>query len=197
MSRLITVLLSLFFASIIFAQVPIAQFSVNQTSVCAGFPIAFNDQSIYSGSTVISTNWDFGEGGQSTNTNPTYTYMNPGVYTVLLTVISAGGTDFEQKLQYITVYSIPTATFTSSGNGCSIPFSVSFSNNSSIGAGMSYNWSFGNGQTSTTQNPTHLYAANGTYTVTLTATNSFGSNTKTLTSYITISKCVSCAIIYL
>ena len=187
MSRLITVLLSLFFASIIFAQVPIAQFSVNQTSVCAGFPITFNDQSIYSGSTVISTNWDFGEGGQSTNTNPTYTYMNPGVYTVLLTVISAGGTDFEQKLQYITVYSIPTATFTSSGNGCSIPFSVSFSNNSSIGAGMSYNWSFGNGQTSNLQNPPAItYNSAGTFPVQLIVTNSNTSCTKTVSQSLVI-----------
>ena len=58
----------------------------------------------------------------------------------------------------------------------------------SSNAPASWSWNFGDGQTSVTQNPTHLYPANGTYTVTLTATNSFGSNTKTLTNYITISK---------
>lgn len=58
----------------------------------------------------------------------------------------------------------------------------------STNAPTSWAWNFGDGQTSITQNPTHLYAANGTYTVSLTATNSFGSNTKTLTGYITISK---------
>jgi PKD repeat protein len=49
-------------------------------------------------------------------------------------------------------------------------------------------WNFGDGTTSTTQNPSHTYSANGTYTVTLTATNTFGSNTATKTNYITINK---------
>lgn len=47
-------------------------------------------------------------------------------------------------------------------------------------------WDFGDGTTATQQNPTHTYTANGTYTVQLTATNSFGANTKTRTSYVTI-----------
>ncbi len=55
-------------------------------------------------------------------------------------------------------------------------------------APTSWAWNFGDGGTSNTQNPTHLYTTNGTFTVTLTSTNSFGSNTKTLTNYITINK---------
>jgi PKD repeat protein len=58
----------------------------------------------------------------------------------------------------------------------------------STNAATSWSWNFGDGQTSTTQNPTHLFTTNGTFTVTLTATNTFGSNTKTLTSYITVNK---------
>ena len=95
MIRFITVLLSVFFASFIFAQSPVAQFSANKTEVCAGFPMTFTDLSNYFGSGVISTNWDFGEGGQSNATNPIYTYANAGTYQVLLTVISTTGTDFE------------------------------------------------------------------------------------------------------
>lgn len=52
----------------------------------------------------------------------------------------------------------------------------------------SWNWNFGDGQTSTLKNPTHVYANNGTYTVVLTATNAYGNNTLTKTAYITVNK---------
>lgn len=52
----------------------------------------------------------------------------------------------------------------------------------------SWSWNFGDGGTSTQQNPSHFYTTNGTYTVSLIATNAFGSNTKTLTNYITVNK---------
>ena len=71
MIRILIFLFSIFLASFSNAQIPVAQFSANQFSACAGFPITFTDLSNYGGSAVISTNWDFGEGGQSTNTNPT------------------------------------------------------------------------------------------------------------------------------
>ena len=173
MIRILIFLFSIFLASFSNAQIPVAQFSANQFSACAGFPITFTDLSNYGGSAVISTNWDFGEGGQSTNTNPTYTYMTAGTYQVLLTVISASGTDFELKLNYITVFANPIASFTTSGNGCSVPFAVTFNNTSTTGAGINYNWNFGNGQTSTLQNPASItYNANGNYDLELIVTNS-------------------------
>lgn len=49
-------------------------------------------------------------------------------------------------------------------------------------------WNFGDGNTSSVQNPTHTFAANGTYTVQLTATNSFGSDPEIKTAYITVNK---------
>ena len=52
----------------------------------------------------------------------------------------------------------------------------------------SWRWSFGDGDTSLLQNPTHTYLANGTYTVSLVATNSAGSNTRTKASYIVVNK---------
>lgn len=58
----------------------------------------------------------------------------------------------------------------------------------SNGSPTSWLWNFGDGITSNTQNPTHVYTNNGIYTVTLTATNAYGSNTKTITGYITVSK---------
>ncbi len=52
----------------------------------------------------------------------------------------------------------------------------------------SWAWDFGDGNTSTDQHPTHMYVASGTYTVSLTASNSFGPNTVTKTNYIVVSK---------
>ena len=50
----------------------------------------------------------------------------------------------------------------------------------------SWSWTFGDGGTSTAQNPSHTYTAAGTYTVTLTASNAFGSDGETKTNYITV-----------
>ena len=155
-----------------FAQVPVADFSVNSSTTCAGSPITFSDLTNYGGANVISTNWDFGEGGQSSDPNPTYTYTTAGTYQVLLTVISDGGTDFEIKLDYITVNPNPDVDFSILGNGCSVPFDVDFSNLSSSGPEFTYSWDFGNGQTSSSVTPsTVTYAADGNYVAQLTVTN--------------------------
>lgn len=58
----------------------------------------------------------------------------------------------------------------------------------STNAPTSWAWDFGDGQSSTDQNPSHTYAASGTYTVKLSATNAFGKDDEVKTSYITVSK---------
>ncbi|MCB0396151.1 MAG: M4 family metallopeptidase [Flavobacteriales bacterium] len=63
---------------------------------------------------------------------------------------------------------------------------VQFTDNSTS-APTSWSWDFGDGQSSTQQNPTHTYTTSGTFTVKLTAGNSYGQNTATKTSYINIS----------
>lgn len=65
------------------------------------------------------------------------------------------------------------------------PLSVQF-NDTSIGNPTSWNWNFGDGINSTLQNPTHAYKTAGTYNVTLTASNSVGSNTLTQNNYIAV-----------
>lgn len=78
---------------------------------------------------------------------------------------------------------IPVANFTGTplkGNG---PLTVAFTD-TSINAPTSWAWTFGDGATSTTQNPTHTYAVKGVYTVTLTVTNTAGSNTLIRTGYV-------------
>jgi gliding motility-associated-like protein len=85
----------------------------------------------------------------------------------------------------ITAHAQPVADFTANKlSGCS-PLSVQFTDNSTGGA-TSWSWSFGNSNSSTLQNPSATYVVPGTYTVSLTATNSAGSNTKTRLAYITV-----------
>ena len=198
MFRLLAIIYSICFVSVFIAQnnpnAPNANFSVSKTSVCSGFPITFKDSTDYKGFTKKSTIWDFGEGGTSDNPNPTYTYTNigltPKVFQVQLTAESSclGCTDYEIKLNYITVYPNPTPAFTTSGNGCSVPLVVNFINNSTSGVGMNYNWTFGNGQTSNIQTPPPItYNSAGTFPVNLVVTNTTTTCTSTITKNLVVS----------
>jgi trimeric autotransporter adhesin len=80
----------------------------------------------------------------------------------------------------------PVANFTANITSGTAPLSVQFSDQST-NTPTSWMWDFGNGQTSTQQNPVVTYHAAGTYTVSLTATNAAGANTFTRTGYITVS----------
>jgi PKD repeat protein len=78
----------------------------------------------------------------------------------------------------------PAAEFTADALGGVGPVTVNFTDLSAIAT--SWLWSFGDGDTSTDQNPTHIYSTAGTYTVTLTATNAVGSGVRTRTDFITV-----------
>jgi PKD repeat protein len=79
----------------------------------------------------------------------------------------------------------PTASFTAAPTSGTAPLAVQFSDTSS-GGPTSWAWDFGDGATSSAQNPNHTYAAAGTYTVALTASNSAGSDTATRTGLIAV-----------
>lgn len=79
---------------------PIADFTTNQTKINTGEEISFTDQSTNDPS---SWNWDFGDGGSSSEQNPSHSYDTQGTYTVSLTVTSSFGNDTETKTDYITV----------------------------------------------------------------------------------------------
>ena len=160
---------------------PVADFSGAPTSGCASLMVSFTD---LSSNDPTSWSWDFGDGGTSTSQNPSHTYTSAGTYTVALTATNSAGSDTETKTGYITVTTVPTADFSGSPTSGEAPLTVSFTNNSS--GATSYSWDFGDGGTSTSQNPSHEYTAAGTYTVALTATNSCGSDTETKTDYITV-----------
>lgn len=113
--------------------------------------------------------WDFGDGNTSTTPSPNHTYAAAGTYTVCQTVINACGADSTCQAVTITCPA-PTAGFTASTTDLTANFT-----NGSTGA-TSYMWDFGDGNTDTTTNPTHVYSVTGTYVVCLTATNACGSD---------------------
>ncbi len=80
---------------------------------------------------------------------------------------------------------IPVANFTANTTNGTTSQAIQFTDNST-GIPSSWAWEFGDDATSTEQNPTHEYTKSGTYTITLTVTNTAGSSTETMTNYITI-----------
>ncbi len=79
----------------------------------------------------------------------------------------------------------PVTAFTASPTAGLAPLTVQFTD-TSTGSPTAWAWTFGDGGTSTAQNPQHTYAAPGLYTVTLTATNEYGSDYELKTDYITV-----------
>ena len=166
---------------------PVAAFSANVTSGPAPLAVTFTDQST---GAPTAWSWTFGDGGTSTVQSPVHTYAAAGTYSVTLTASNAGGPNSLTKTNYITVNPAPpppppVAAFSADVTSGTAPLAVTFSDQST-GVPTSWSWTFGDGATSTVQSPLHSYAAAGTYSVTLTATNAGGPNSLTKTNYITV-----------
>ena len=161
---------------------PFADFSANPVSGAPPLVVAFTDKS--TGSTPRTFQWNFGDGGTSTTSNPTHTYTAAGVYTVTLTITNSYGTDSETKAEYIRVGTGPIADFGATPQSGGLPLAVTFQD-MSAGNPTSWAWVFGDGTTSTAQNPSHTYTKAGTYAIRLTVANAFGTSSKTKSGYIT------------
>jgi gliding motility-associated-like protein len=152
---------------------PVAAFTASPVIGCAPLPVSFTDQST---GAPTSWQWDLGNGTQSTQQNPTTTYFNPGIYTIILTVSNASGSNTITRTQYITVNDKPLVNFIASDSTGCFPLRVNFTDLSASGSGTitNWDWDFGDGTNSTAQNPLHIYSIAGNYTVTLKVTNSGG-----------------------
>lgn len=149
---------------------PVATFTFTNDNQCAGTVLAFTNTS--TGTTGASTyEWNFGDGVTSNQANPTHSYGAGGTYNVTLTVKNGATCMNVSAPKTITVKATPVATFTFNSPSCTST-SVTFTNTSTTtGAAGTYQWNFGDGNTSAQENPVHVYGANGTYNVTLTVTN--------------------------
>jgi len=168
-------------------QPPTASF----TRSCNGLSCAFNSSgSSDPDGTIASYSWTFGDGGTSTAANPSHAYAAGGTYTVTLRVTDNQGAQSPAASQNVTVTppnQTPTASFTRSCNGLSCTFNSSGSSDPD-GSIASYSWTFGDGGTSTAANPSHSYAAGGTYTVTLRVTDNQGAQSPAASQSVTVTQ---------
>jgi PKD repeat protein len=164
---------------------PDGEFTANKRYGTTPTTIKFTDKSTRS---PTSWMWSFGDGGWSTEQNPTYTFSKAGTFTVTLTATNAAGSNVVTKDGFITIYMVtspPVASFTSDVTTGTAPLKVQFMD-TSTNSPTSWKWKFGDENTSELQNPSHTYASPGTYSVSFTATNSIGSYTTTATDYLTV-----------
>lgn len=159
-------------AAAAFSQ-PVANFTANVTSGCA--PLIVNFTSTSTGN-PSSYQWNLGNGVTPTIANPSTSYNTPGTYTVTLTVSNGSGSNTKTVTGYITVYGPPIVTFSTPDTAGCPPHSATFINTSNpvVPGPATYNWNFGDGNSSTAQNPSHTWPTPGFYNITLTVTNSQG-----------------------
>ncbi|MGX9462656.1 immune inhibitor A domain-containing protein [Shewanella sp. A14] len=138
---------------------------------------------VVSGGTDYTYTWSFGvNNATSTDTAPSYTYSASGDYNVSV-IVTDGAGNTVTATEIVRVVIQPAAAFTFSRTD----LSVALTNTSSQGFGnLTYQWAFGDNNTSTAQNPSHTYATAGTYTITLVTTDSLG-NESTTSQAITVS----------
>lgn len=148
---------------------PVAEFSYSGNTQAPATIIFTNS------STNASTyEWNFGDGGSSTEKNPSHIYTSGGSFTVSLKAKGEGGENSITKTIVISSVATPVANFTILiGNNEYAPSTVYFLNTSNNAS--SYDWDFGDGSLHSSQSsPNHAYTSAGIYTVTLKAMNSVG-----------------------
>jgi gliding motility-associated-like protein len=157
---------------------PTAAFTVSATKVCTPTAIGFTSNSTQGSGAIASYLWDFGDGVTSSvpTASVTHSYGAAGVEGVSLTVTDANGcTSTQVQPGLLTILPRMNIGFTESKQFlCNVGDPEQFTNTSTGPGTLTYNWSFGDGGTSTQLSPVYSYPAKGTYTVTLTATSSLG-----------------------
>jgi beta propeller repeat protein len=166
---------------IVVVERPVAAFTANKMIGVAPLTVRFTDAST---GDPVSWSWKFGDGGTSSGQNPEHVYANPGNYTVSLTVRNNAGENTTVRTGYISVFEPLVAAFEANTTAGAVPLTVRFTDRSA-GSIESWSWTFGDGSSSTDRNPVHTYRSAGTYTVRLTVSNGFDSDTREMTGYIT------------
>lgn len=156
-----------------------ADFSVSNTSGIQPLLTHFTDLSTTNEAEIDTWSWDFGDGNTSTSQNTDHTYVNNGTYSANLTITNTSFSLVSSKLATITVFNVPpVADFTASNLSGTPPLLVQFTDTSTGENIYEWNWSFGDGNISSLQNPLYTFDSIGEYQVNLTVTNDGGSSTK-------------------
>ncbi len=176
---------------------PVADFVADNTTPYTTDTVSFTDLSTNS---PTSWSWEitpstitYVDGTDSTSQNPKVVFDSAGLYTVSLTASNAGGSDTETKTDYIDA-SVqvfpPVADFEADTTHPSVVDTVTFTDLSTNNPD-SWDWAFDpatvtflNGSDTSSQNPALRFDAAGEYTVTLTVSNTAGSDDTVMTNYI-------------
>ena len=152
---------------------PLAAFSADRAGGCAPHFVEFTDNS---SSGIIAREWFFPGGDPifSMDSMPRIFYATPGFYDVRLIVTNSVGVDTLFQDGFVTIQPRPFAGF----DFAVVDNSVTFTNTSTNALG--FEWDFGDGNTSSEENPNHTYAGPGNYFVTLNANNDFCSGSITI-----------------
>lgn len=154
-----------------FLDAPVANF--NHSTACFGDNTVFTDLTSVSSGTIATWNWQFGDAGTSIAANPLHSYPASGNYTAQL--IATGSNGCSDTVSYpITVNPVPIANFSPTVACENTP--ILFNDLSFISSGSINQWlyDFGNGNTQTVENPTHVFTSSGGYPITLTVTSALG-----------------------
>ena len=145
-----------------------AGFTSSPGLVCDGASVSFTDFSV---GNISGYSWTFGDGGNSSLQNPTHTYNGPGTYTVTLTITVPPNCTASYS-QTIVVHPNISGGFKADPPPFCVGDTIKFTDESH-GNPQFWNWSFGDGGTSSLQNPVYAYSYPGTYTVYFAAIDSF------------------------
>lgn len=155
---------------------PTVKFSGTPTSGCLPLETKFTDESTTSAGTIAKWQWDFGDGFNSEEQNPTHTYTDQGNYNVSLRIVSSEGCKASVTIpSFIKIDTQIVPKFQASKvDFCKAPATISFTNSTVGNGNNTYVWDFGDGNTSTEKSPTHTYTQQGIFTVKLSVTNNSG-----------------------
>ena len=156
---------------------PAINISAARTVGCAPLQVDFTSVLTPGDGTITGALWNFGDGNTQSSTGAaTNIYQFPGTYTVSLTATNSFGCINTWKVpDMVTVYPALVPSFNVDSSAiCSLAQPVIFHNTSTGDGALSYIWTFGDGDSSALTNPAHLYAAKGTYSISLTVSNTYG-----------------------
>jgi gliding motility-associated-like protein len=163
---------------------PVPVITSNVTSGCAPLCVSFTDASTISSGSVAGWDWNFGDNGpDSISQNPSHCFMTAGSYTITLTDTSAAGCITTSTIPYvITVNPIPVAAASAPTSTSIFTPTVQYIDQSTISFGsiVSWDWSFGDNlstpanDSSSLQNPSHLFSEIGSYCGDLVVTSNAG-----------------------
>lgn len=167
---------------------PIIDFSVSDTLILVNDSVTFTGIAS-SGVLPSAWFWTFGDGTTSTIQNCSHKYSSPGIYDITLTAVNACGNSYLEKKKLIKVNangSPPIVNFNANNITINVGQTINFTD-LTVNSPDTWNWNFAGGfpGNSNAQNPLNIqYNTPGYYDVTLTASNSFGTNSLTKTGYI-------------